>query len=335
MVSTSTSCYFVDLIIARYTTGSSRQAFYSCTLEERLSNTYNQHSIGGYNLPPQRNTSGIYPSLTSEGPSGAESYYTGNAQPEPQHRPQSTYYAPPQQQYHAGLPMDHRTTAQEQYPQQSHPAQQHNAAAWQHNDGQQTPTPANLGYPNTNIRSNSFSQYPLQNQQVQPPQPQGTPGWQPTDAPAQYTSSHPPTYAPEHSQQEGQTTQASQPPMNYSDPSLPPSTADPNTYNNPLQTPPAPYVPTESPQQFASTPAQQQPVSPLQTYHQPTKPQQTTNQVPQQQAGYWQGQSQTAAPPQSWQPPNSTYGGYTQNSFPSAPHHAPQQPVVEEALIEL
>lgn len=308
--------------------------YYDRMLEERLSNTYNQHSIGGYNLPQQRNSSGIYPSLTtSDGTSGAESYYTGNAQLEPQHRPQSTYYAPPQQQYHAAAPIDHRATGHEQYFQQQNAAPQANSAAWQHNDGQQTPTPANAGYPHPNIRSNSYGQYPPQDQSIQSAPTQGNHGWQAGESSSQYAL-QPQSYALEH-QREGQTNQASQPPMNYSDPPLPPSSVDPNASNNPLQTPPAPYASTHSPQQFISTPAQQQPVSPQETYQQPANAQQTPNQAPQQQAGYWQGQPQNAAPQQAWQAPSATHAGYTQNSFPSAPHHAPKQPVVEEALIEL
>merc|ERR1712230_35318 len=60
--------------------------YYDRMLEERLSNTYNQHSVSGYNLPSQRPASTMYPSIASNMPStagGAENYYTGNAPQEP------------------------------------------------------------------------------------------------------------------------------------------------------------------------------------------------------------------------------------------------------------
>src|SRR5271168_3011042 len=76
--------------------------YYDRMLEERLSNTYNQHTVG-YNLPPQRPTSTMYPSISSNvsnGAGGAESFYTGNAQQEPYGPPQSTYpHVLPQRQY--------------------------------------------------------------------------------------------------------------------------------------------------------------------------------------------------------------------------------------------
>jgi hepatocyte growth factor-regulated tyrosine kinase substrate len=113
-------------------------------------------------------------------------------------------------------------------------------------------------------------------------------------------------------------------------------------YNNATQVPPpqqAPeqnqpqYPPTQSPQQYHSVPPQQ--TSPQQFNHQPVK-QQTAPPPqhappPQQQAPYWQNQP----PQQTWQAPGQTYSGYTQESFPSAPHHAPQQKVMEESLIDL
>lgn len=60
--------------------------------------------------------------------------------------------------------------------------------------------------------------------------------------------------------------------------------------------------------------------------HHHHQPQQQQPQQPQ------QPQQQPPAAQQNW-----AYGGYNQDSFPSVPQHdpVPQQPVKEEALIEL
>jgi len=102
---------------------------------------------------------------------------------------------------------------------------------------------------------------------------------------------------------------------------------------NPEQIQPQ-YQPNPSPQMYHSTVPPQK--SPQQYAHQPVKQQQ---QVPiessQSQTPYWQGSQQNVGSQQAWQAQGSTYNGYTQESFPSAPHHAPQQKIVEESLIDL
>ncbi|OCK78512.1 ubiquitin binding protein [Lepidopterella palustris CBS 459.81] len=78
--------------------------YYDRMLEERLSNTYTQHS-GTYGLPPsmQRPVSNLYPNIQAgitDAQTG-ESYYTGNAAPSESYtQPQSTYggYQSPQSQ---------------------------------------------------------------------------------------------------------------------------------------------------------------------------------------------------------------------------------------------
>ncbi|KAF4630905.1 hypothetical protein G7Y89_g7239 [Cudoniella acicularis] len=301
--------------------------YYDRMLEERLSNTYNQHTIGGYNLPPQRPASTMYPSISSNAPNGAggaESFYTGNAQPEPYGRPQSTYsYAPPPQQYNKRASV------------------------------------ANPGYtaPEREQVPGGYGNYPPPQQQQQPhrqaAQPQRTPSWQPSE----------PTNASYLSQQTGYTSDnapqqqvpspmvaPSQPSSNYAptEVSIPPS-ADPNAsfyYNNTPQAPPPQPVPEQSNSQYQPTPSPQQfhasapqPQSPEQFKRQPQKVQEhhalPPQAQPQQQTPYWQTQQQAAPPPQAWQTPAATYSGYTQDSFPSAPHHAPQPKVVEESLIDL
>ncbi|KAL2069406.1 hypothetical protein VTL71DRAFT_14085 [Oculimacula yallundae] len=304
--------------------------YYDRMLEERLSSTYNQHSVSGYNLPSQRPASTMYPSIASNlpnAPGGAENYYTGNAPQEPYARPQSTYsYGQPQQPY-----------------------QQYNNRA------------SIAGYPVPEQRKENYSQYAPQQF---PAQLQRTGSWHASDPSATYTSqqpSYPPESAPAH-QQTPQTPMnvPSQPPTSYAPPAgaVSPS-ADPNAsfyYNTPGQAPPQqapdqqqPQYPEthQSPQQYQTS--AQQPVSPLQSAKQPQKPQEqyappTQQQAPppqqypppqqSQQAPYYQAQ-QAPAQQQPWKPAGQTYTGYTQDSFPAAPHHAPQQPKVEEALIEL
>ncbi|TVY93265.1 Vacuolar protein sorting-associated protein [Lachnellula willkommii] len=292
--------------------------YYDRMLEDRLSNTYNQHTIGGYNLPAQRPASTMYPALSSNGPNGAgqaESFYTGNAPQESYGRPQSTYSYPPQQ-------------SQSSYASDSGPS-----------------------YPNPQQRSDSYNPYAQQ----QPPQTQATPyaSQQPSYAPDSVPQHQPiPSMnAPPQSQAPPMNT-PSQPASNYapSESAVTPS-ADPNAafyYNNTPQAPlaqPVPeqnhsqYPPVQSPQQFHTTAPQAQPQSPQQFTQQPQKPQEhhapPPQQQPAQQAPYWQSQPQSSAPAQAWQAPGSTYGGYTQESFPSAPHHAPQQKIMEESLIDL
>ncbi|KAG0645973.1 Vacuolar sorting-associated 27 [Hyphodiscus hymeniophilus] len=281
--------------------------------------------------------------------SGAESFYTGNASAESYGRPQSTYYAPTQQQYPAydrrasfaspGYPAPEQRTDYNKYPSQVQALPQQ---SWQTNEPSSTATQANPGYPALDQRNDSYAQYPAQSH---PQEPQITHSYQ---APNPV-----PTYAPE-------IPQSAPPPMAPSQPVMTPST-DPNAgfyFNNAGQAPPgeqsqpqylynagqAPpqqdldqsqsqYTSTQSPQQYHSVPAQQ--ASPQVVTHQPVK-QQTSllpqhAPPPQQQAPYWQ----STAVPQPWQAPGQTYNGYTQESFPSAPHHAPQQNVMEESLIDL
>ncbi|KAE8442547.1 Vacuolar protein-sorting-associated protein 27 [Mollisiaceae sp. DMI_Dod_QoI] len=310
--------------------------YYDRMLEERLSNTYNQHNLGGYNLPPQRPASTMYPSIAANlpGPAGAaESFYTGTSQQEPYGRPQSTYAygsQPPQQQY---AQYDTRASV------------------------------ASPGYPNAEQRPDNYNQYPVQQQ---PPQPQRAPSWKaqeppatpylpqsqsyPTEAPTQHTQ--PPQQAPPS------MNAPSQPLNNYvpSEPAATPA-ADPNAsfYYGSAQAPPQQPPPEQNQQQYPPTHQSPQPyhntipqpVSPMQSTRQPQNPQEQyappQQQAPQphryappqqQPAPYWQAQQQAPAP-QPWQGPGSTYNGYTQDSFPAAPQHTLQQPVVEESLIEL
>ncbi|EPE25271.1 ENTH/VHS [Glarea lozoyensis ATCC 20868] len=306
--------------------------YYDNMLEKRLTDTYSQHTIGGYARPSARPTSTMYPTLNSNPPpmgisGGAESYYTGNAPSESYGRPQSTYsYASPAQQYSAA-------------PRDAH---------------------QNPGFAPPTQQQTSYSHHPPQPITSQPSHPQRTASWQASNSSSAPYASHQTTYAPENVS-DHQTTQftnaPSQTPSNYppTAPAITPS-ADPNAAfyydNNAHQAPPQqmladstlPQHPhAQSPQQYHKVAAQPQ-VS--QQYEQaPPNPQQQTSQPnpqasqqpaqhqqQQQPPQYWQPQQNQ----QSWAPQPTSNAGYTNDSFPSAPHHALQQPqLVEESLIEL
>ncbi|KAH8601454.1 hypothetical protein B0O99DRAFT_667842 [Bisporella sp. PMI_857] len=330
--------------------------YYDRMLEERLSNTYNQHTIGGYNLPTQRTSSGIYPSISSNGPNGVESFYTSNGQPETYTRPQSTYYAHPQQQRSAydkrasvsnpGYPAaDQVVDSYSHYPPHSQHGQPQGVGTRLNNDVPQTPTPANPGFSAPDHRNDNHNQYQAQHnqsQQLHSATPWNASGTTPVPYANQssaYTLENP-------MKQETPLNQSSQPPSNYavSESALTPP-AEPHQsfyYNKQSHQAPVPqsidqkpqYPPTQSPQQFKSAVSQK--LSPPQNFTQQSAPIQTPSGLSaHHQPSYWQAQPQNPPMPQGWQPQGTSSSGYTQDSFPSAPQHAPQQKVVEESLIEL
>ncbi|KAJ4264063.1 Vacuolar protein-sorting-associated protein 27 [Fusarium torreyae] len=275
--------------------------YYDRMLEDRLSKAYSQQNLGGYNLPPPRQTPGPYPSIPSHMPSnpaGAESFYTGQQR--------ASYQAPPQHQHYQQPP---HATPQPQYPQPGQyppPQQSQRTDSWQN-------------------RAPSAPQDPYQQQQ-QPHDPN-----QPAQTPQQsqatvandlnasyYSTPQQPQQAPLGPSAPGPAPDASQSPY----PSLQPSSQYPGgsvsapSQPTPGQTPahvaqpPQPSQPSQPPQ-----PGQQAPSVQQQAYWQPSMPQQ---------------HQQPPAAPQNW-----AYGGYTQDSFPSVPQQEPaKQPVKEEALIE-
>lgn len=280
-------------------------------LEERLSKTYSQHNIGGYDLPAPRQASAAYPSMAPNTPGVAENFYTGEQ------------------------PVDYgRAPAAHTYPQ--HP--------------NHVPQPAYAGYDKRASISVQPGQYPQ-------PNVQRSESWQsqPPSAPAPYAG---PGYGAGDQASQAHIPQA--PPQPHAapgpvsaDPAANPA-ADPNAafyYNNPQQdhsrqTPSvageqlsSPYPNLQQPlnyniQSVPPTPASV-PAQPNQPPQQPQpQPQQHLPSMPQQQA-YWQQPQHTGQAPQVYQAQNPGYSGYTQESFPSAPQHTPQQPVVEESLIDL
>jgi growth factor-regulated tyrosine kinase substrate len=276
-------------------------------LEERLSKTYSQHSIGGYNLPAPRQATSPYPAMHRTGaPSAsgpAESFYTGE---------QQAHYAPPHN-----------------YPQQPLHTPQSQFANYDKRGS--VSIPPNSQYPQ---RTGSW-----QTQAPSAPAPYPGPGYAPSEPPPQ--SIHPSQGAPQ--------PQGARVPEPVGTP-----TADPNAafyYANSQQsqgrqtpsvtgeTAPSPYPNLQQPTGYnmqsipptpASVPAQpSQPSQPPQQYQSP---------MPQQQQQYWQQPQHSGQAPQSYQPGAAAYPGFTQESFPSVPQHAlaqPQQPVVEESLIDL
>ncbi|TDZ38466.1 Vacuolar protein sorting-associated protein 27 [Colletotrichum spinosum] len=265
--------------------------YYDRMLEERLSKAYNQHAIGGYNLPPPRQPPSTYPSLQASAPGPAENYYTverrvdyGQAPP-PQAYP---HHTPPHQYAAISKRGSVSSPLGGQYPTQ----EPHRTDSWRSGG---PPAPEGQYAPQAPYPSEPT---PPANHQTQPGQPAGTPS---TDPNASYYFN------------------AQQP----SAPSSAPPAADPNS---------SPYPNLQQSMQYRQSMSHQQ--TPVQAPAQPAQPSQSQHQAPPQQS-YWQPSvPQQAAPPQQqWQ--GQYNSGYTQESFPTAPQHAPKQPAVEESLIEL
>ncbi|KAI1320884.1 ubiquitin binding protein [Xylariaceae sp. FL0255] len=275
--------------------------YYDRMLEERLSKAYGQHNLGGYNLPASRQPSNQYPSINpgAGSTSAAESFYTGEA---------------PQ------------------------------------NFGQ----PATHGYPQyanfekrASISVAPGGQYP----------PHGMHQAQGPSAPMQYGGQ--PSYPPTEQAPPSQPSHMSQPPpppqtQHHPDPAATPIVDQSAAYYYNNQLPPDGRAPSRAPEaapspypnlhQAPPTNFNQQsvPPTPAPVTAQPSQPSQSgppyQQQAPQPTPQpYWQQQQQQAPPQQpSGQPIGAGgYPGFGQESFPSAPQHAPQQPAVEESLIDL
>lgn len=283
--------------------------YYDRMLEERLSKAYSQHNIGAYNLPNSGQQSSPYPSMEPAAPTSAENFYTGEQVPDPGRTPIGHRYIQHAQQ---GL--------QQQYT----------------GYDKRSPVPVSLNnqYPNHTVQRNdswqkqqglsATVQYPTQGSFTSNDNPQTV-----------HVLPHPSSQGPINGTPESIGASATdpntayyynnaQPPNERTAPSVPPETATspyPNLQHtlgyNRQSVPPTP----DSIATQASQPPQQYPPPSRQT-----------------QQPYWQQQQQQQHADQSspaYRTGSTGYTGYTQESFPAAPQHTPQQPIVEESLIDL
>ncbi|KAH0562498.1 Vacuolar protein-sorting-associated protein 27 [Trichoglossum hirsutum] len=272
--------------------------YYDRMLEERLLSTYSQHT--GYGLQPQmqRPASNIYPSLPSavpNGPEGAESFYKVNAQP-------SDPYVPPQSAYATYSP--HQSTH----------------ASY---DKRSSAVPPGYGQaPLTDRQYQQYNSFPPQRDPSSQANPNPPP--QPQNAPYQ---SEPQNSRQTNGQEPAYDIKETEPRYTAQNPS-------PREYHPaPQQKQPQQQYQQVSPQQPQQQPQRNyQQESPLQSqqqqYQQQRYPQQSQRNSQDQRPQQWPIVPQTMAPV-------STYEGYNQDSFPSAPQHQPQPKVVEESLIDL
>ncbi|KAH6887988.1 hypothetical protein B0T10DRAFT_529762 [Thelonectria olida] len=312
--------------------------YYDRMLEERLSKAYHQQSLGGYNLPPPRQSSGPYPSIHTHMPSNpgpAESFYTGQQR--------TSYQAPQQQAYQQPPP---QATPQPQYvsygsvppqPGQYPPPQQ-----LQRTESWQDKAPSAPSAPQDPYQQQPplDSTQPTQTPQPVAPTPSADPNASYYLSPQQTPQTLPlgPS-APGPAPEAGQSPYPSlQQPLQY-----PRGSVSAQSQPTPVQAAAQPVLaaqPVPSPQPVQLTPAPQPSQPPQQPpQSQPPQPSQPAQQAPPlQQQAYWQPsmpQQHQAPPaaPQTW-----AYAGYNQDPFPAVPTHEPvrqQQPAKEEALIEL
>lgn len=299
--------------------------YYDQMLEERLSHTYNQHTIAGYNAHTAR-LSSIYPSISSSlanGPSQAENFYTGNAAPSApaDYGPPSNSYEhhPPGQsisaEYGLGGPS---TTAY--VPHGSH-NQSNRAYPPQRTSSVQS-------YPSIDSQQRSEPVYSQDRSSVAyPSQPAPQPAQvsfnqQYAQAPVSPESEVVSSFYQDPSKRQDHHIQPMAPPQQQPSPSLyhqaPPAQAQ-QQVPNPPQMPPL--------HQQAPLPSQGYPSQ--QSYSQ---------QAAGPSSNYWQQQAAVAAYNHNAQAPNVAHQSatsYSGDGFPAAPTHQPQMKVVEESLIEL
>ncbi|KAL3475596.1 hypothetical protein BJX99DRAFT_229235 [Aspergillus californicus] len=280
--------------------------YYDRMLEERLSNTYSPHNLGGYvSVPGGAQYPNIYPSMPSnppDGKPGAENFYYGNGgveQPGPARAP----YSQPQLERENGGPSP---SMHPQPPQSMSPSLQ-----WNRNNNPTTLPPSN---PNNTYSNNTA--YPV------------------SAAPSQYYTSATYQDTESHFQQPRQVEVDSpyQPsPVTRHD-SYYKSTGMPSNHTEQLPPaehgPPSGYMQPTIPQPSGQSVPQAQPSEQSsQPYYHPQQPQQPPPSVNYQ--GYPQGNMGYQAP----------YGGdVSPITAPPSMHYqqpAAPRPAVEESLIEL
>ena len=313
--------------------------YYDQMLEERLSHTYGQHTIGGgYSPHPARPSSSIYPSISSNltnGSSQAENFYTGNVAPSApiDYGPGKTYdQAPPSrssQGIYASGPSNvanYPSATQEQYGQGYPPQRTASMQSYPSTDSQQRSEPSYF-------QENPNPAYPSQSTPHQHQVPFNQPYPQAPVSPASEAASYyqDPSNRPEfqaHSMQPpnaGHAHQQQQPsPVMYHQTA--PTQAPQHVSNPPSQIPPQHQQPSQ--------PQQQPPPPQPQNY----PPQEAYRPVPSTQSNYWQQQAAPSAYAQNTQASNVGYQSsapFSGDAFPAAPTHQPQIKAVEESLIEL
>ncbi|KAI1211380.1 VHS domain-containing protein [Annulohypoxylon truncatum] len=287
--------------------------YYDRMLEERLSKAYSQHSIGGYTLPTPAQQSGPYPSVQSAAgrtPASAENFYTGEQLPDPSRTPVPQYLQHVQQSSQQQFSSyDKRASVSmppnNQYPQ--HGVQR--SDSWQKQQGPSAP----VQYPN----------------QV---------NFTPNDPPRTNHTSHPSPQTPLSKAPESVGASATDPNASYYY-SNPQANNDRATPSIPVEVAPSPYPNLQHTINYAG---QSVPATPASIPAQPSQPPQQYQQAGHQtqQQPYWQQHQQQQHQQQDqavhgYQATGAGYSRYTQDSFPAAPQHAPQQPIIEESLIDL
>ncbi|KAI1764968.1 VHS domain-containing protein [Hypoxylon sp. FL1150] len=277
--------------------------YYDRMLEERLSKAYSQHSIGGYNLPnPGLQQSSPYPSIESAGTRAsvpAENFYTGEQLADP-----------------SRTPLGHH-----QYLQHVQQGTQQQFTGYDKRASLSMP-PDNQYPQNAVQRRDSWQK---QQAPFAPVQYANQANYIPSDAPQPGHVPQPSPQTPLNRTAESAGTSAAEPSANYYYGNTHPSSDGP-TQNIPPETAPSPYPNLQHTLNYnkQSTPLAAAPI--------PAQPSQPAG--GQQYQTYWQ-QQQGGHAPQVYQTGGAGYPGYTQDSFPTAPQHAPQQPAVEESLIDL
>ncbi|KAI0100235.1 hypothetical protein GGR51DRAFT_532913 [Nemania sp. FL0031] len=281
--------------------------YYDRMLEERLSKAYSQHTLGGYTLPNPRQASSPYtaPGPTATNSSGAENFYTGESTQNFNQPAIAQNYISQYSNYDKRLPVSipstshyppHPTPRNESYPKQAPSAPVHYPNQASFVPSEHTATPT---------QSNHLPQPSPQTPHNQAREPVATPS---VDSNVAYYYSNPPPTDGRTPTSSMETTQSPYPNLhqasNFNRQSVPPTPASANA--QPVQPPSQPSQPSQPYQQLAQPNPQ----------------------------SYWQQQN-AGQPSHIYQAEAPRYTGFNQDPFPSAPHHAPQQPTVEESLIDL